>query len=145
MIEVPGNINALIFDCDGTLVDSMPLHMEAWEFAVTKFHVPWNYNFFFSKKGMSEKDIIHLYLKEYSQDIDGNEIVKTKHDYFKQHISTVKLIDPVVDIALKYKNILPMSVASGGTKEIVTGELKATGILNLFDHILTSDDNIKPK
>jgi len=33
-IEVPGFIKALIFDCDGTLVDSMPLHMKAWEHVI---------------------------------------------------------------------------------------------------------------
>lgn len=98
----------------------------------------------FPKKECLKRYNLSLF-KNYSPDINGNEIVKTKHNYFKQHISTVKLIEPVVDVAFKYKNVLPMSVASGGTEEIVTCELKATGIINLFNPILTSDDKIKPK
>ena len=60
-IEVPSFIKGLIFDCDGTLVDSMPLHMKAWEFAVVQSGAVWDYEFFFSKKGMPGKDIIELY------------------------------------------------------------------------------------
>ena len=51
-IEVPNHIRGLIFDCDGTLVDSMPLHMKAWKHAITEAGLPWDYEFFFSKKGM---------------------------------------------------------------------------------------------
>ena len=50
-IEIPNFIKGLIFDCDGTLIDSMPLHMKAWEYAVKKEGGVWDYEFFFSKKG----------------------------------------------------------------------------------------------
>jgi beta-phosphoglucomutase-like phosphatase (HAD superfamily) len=49
-IEVPSFIKGLIFDCDGTLVDSMPLHMKAWEFAVVQSGAVWDYEFFFLKE-----------------------------------------------------------------------------------------------
>ena len=65
MIEVPNHIEGLIFDCDGTLVDSMPLHMRAWEHAVTTAGAKWDYEFFFSKKGMPGKDIINLYNQQF--------------------------------------------------------------------------------
>ena len=63
IIEVPENIKGLIFDCDGTLVDSIPLHMKAWEYTVTKEGAVWNYELFFSQKEMQEEDIVELYNK----------------------------------------------------------------------------------
>ena len=145
LIEVPKHIKGLIFDCDGTLVDSMPLHMEAWENAVNKFKAPWNYDFFFSKKGMREIEIGSIYKKEFNFDLNENDLVEEKHKYFKNHLSSLKPIEPVVQVANKYQGKLPMSVASGGTRENVVGQLQSLGIINLFDHILTADDNIKPK
>lgn len=145
MIEVPDHIKALIFDCDGTLVDSMPLHMEAWEKAISKFNEHWNFDFFFLKKGMHELDIAQLYKDEFNCKFEAGELVSAKHEYFRNHLSSVKPIYQVVDLAKKFRGIMPMSVASGGTKENVIGELESLGIIELFDHVLTADDNIKPK
>ena len=57
-IEVPPFIKGLIFDCDGTLVDSMPLHMKAWEHVILSRGGVWDFEFFFSKKGMPEEEIV---------------------------------------------------------------------------------------
>ncbi|MEJ2271691.1 MAG: HAD family hydrolase [Candidatus Bathyarchaeota archaeon] len=57
------NIEALIFDCDGTLVDSMPLHMKAWEIAFNLFNAAYIEDFLNSLKGMKETEIIELYTK----------------------------------------------------------------------------------
>jgi len=46
-IKVPSFIKGLIFDCDGTLVDSMPLHMKVWEYAFTNAEAVWDYKFSF--------------------------------------------------------------------------------------------------
>ena len=145
MIEVPNFIKGLIFDCDGTLVDSMPLHMEAWENAVNKFNIPWSFDFFYLKKGMHELDIALLYKEEFNCDFNEIDLVKTKHEYFRNHLSSLKPIYPVVELANKYNGELSMSVASGGTRKNVVAQLKSICIINLFDHILTADDNIKPK
>jgi len=58
MINVPENVHRLIFDYDGTLVDSMPLHIEAWEYVMKKFNSHFNSYYFFSAKGMDERKII---------------------------------------------------------------------------------------
>jgi hypothetical protein len=56
-IEVPDYIQGLVFDCDGTLVDSMPLHMQAWEHVITSKGGPWDFEFFNSKKGMPKQKL----------------------------------------------------------------------------------------
>jgi beta-phosphoglucomutase-like phosphatase (HAD superfamily) len=144
-IEVPSYIKGLIFDCDGTLVDSMPLHMKAWEYAVTNGGAVWNYEFFFSKKGMQEEDIVELYNKQSLTPLNCIATVEAKHNYFRNHRSEFKPIRPVVDVVLRYNGILPMAVASGGISENVLLQIEALGIREYFNIILTANDNIKPK
>ena len=144
-IEVPDYIQGLIFDCDGTLVDSMPLHMKAWEYVITSRGGPWDLDFFNSKKGMPEAKIVALYNAEFTHTHNPDEIVRTKHEYFRAHASEFKPIAHVVDVVMRYCDILPMAVVSGGVREIVELELDALHIRHLFKVILTADDDIKPK
>jgi beta-phosphoglucomutase-like phosphatase (HAD superfamily) len=144
-IEVPDYIQGLIFDCDGTLVDSMPLHMKAWEYVITLSGGPWDYEFFNSKKGMPETKIVALYNAEFNRAHVPDEIVRTKHEYFRAHASEFKPIVHVVDVVMRYRDILPMAVVSGGIREIVELELKAIHIRDCFKVVLTADDAITPK
>lgn len=140
----PGT-RALIFDCDGTLVDSMPLHMKAWEAALRHFKTPFDEEYLFSLKGMKETDIVELYNKKSGTSLDPVEVVALKQKYISNHIRTVNPVTPVAEVAKKYFGIMPMAVVSGSARKIVTAELKVIGILKLFDIILTADDPYKPK
>ena len=145
MIPVPEYIRGLIFDCDGTLVDSMPLHMKAWEDAVHSFGANFDPEFFFSKKGMRSKDIVAQFSLQSGKLLNGADVVRLKDNFFLQHIADVMTLPIVVDVVRRYHKILPMAVASGGGREIVERELQVTGIVNFFDVILTADDPFKPK
>lgn len=144
-IIIPSNILGLIFDCDGTLVDSMSLHMEAWKAAFGKYDIYYNEDFLFSLKGMKETEIINLYNKKFNTNLEPKLMVSVKHKYFIENINSVKPIEQIVQIANNYFGRLPLAVVSGSVKKIVTLELKAIGILDLFKIILTADDPYKPK
>jgi HAD superfamily hydrolase (TIGR01509 family) len=144
-LEVPEYIRGLIFDCDGTLVDSMPLHMDAWAFAVTEAGWPWNYEFFFSRKGMEGKDILAAYSKHLGATVDMERITRAKQEYFLKHFAEVQPIVPVVKIVQRYAGILPMAVASGGKHSNVLMELDSAKITTLFTAIVTADDDVAPK
>ncbi len=144
-IEVPQFIKGLIFDCDGTLVDSMPSHMKAWEHAITVQRGQWDFQFFYSKKGMPEQAIVLLYNERFATDFDPVDTVKAKHEFFRTHVSGFNPIPHVVEVARKYRGMLPMAVASGGVRENVDLELDALGIRSFFKAILTADDDINPK
>ena len=146
IIEVPEYIKGLIFDCDGTLVDSMPLHMKAWEHAITQAGGVWNYDFIFSKKGMQGKDILALYNKSFGFDLDAEYTARVKQEYFHKHCAEMKPIDTVVDIVHQYASRLPMAIASGGSRENVLLSLKLIGIEEYFATIITADDkDVQPK
>ncbi len=142
---VPDHMRGLIFDCDGTLIDSMPLHMLAWEYSVSVQGGRWDYPYFYSKKGMPDKAIIDLYNSQFGFSLDYLRTTKLKDDYFRSRADQLKPIEPVVDVALRYRNILPMAVASGSTRANVEFQLKAIGVLQYFHVIVTADDGIRPK
>jgi len=145
LIPVPEHIRGLIFDCDGTLVDSMSLHMKAWEMAVRLFGAKFDPEFFFSKKGMRDTDIVAKFNLHFGKLFNSVDVVRAKDNYFLQHVDGVMPLHLVVDFVRRYHKVLPMAVASGGSREIVERELQVIGIVNFFDVILTADDPFKPK
>jgi HAD superfamily hydrolase (TIGR01509 family) len=144
-IEVPKYIGGLIFDCDGTLVDSMPRHMNAWERTITSHGGKWEPEFFVTKKGMPEERIVGLYNRHYGVSFDPAETVRAKHAFFRAHPGGFKPIPHVIDVVRRYRGILPMAVASGGVRDNVDLELRALGIQECFQAIVTADDDIQPK
>jgi HAD superfamily hydrolase (TIGR01509 family) len=144
-IIVPGYIKGLIFDCDGTLVDSMPLHMRAWEYVIAAQGLKWDYEFFFSRKGMPEEDIIVEYNRRFDRTFDPADTVRKKHEYFWSRLEELSPIPHVVAIAQRYHGVLPMAVASGGTGKTVNLELETLHLRRFFPVIITADDDVKPK
>jgi HAD superfamily hydrolase (TIGR01509 family) len=145
MIKVYPGVEGLIFDCDGTLVDTMPLHMAGWHKAFSEFGVSCPDDFLNPLKGMHEEDIVELYNKQYGTDIDAKLLIKMKHDHFRKMINKVKPIKPVTDVASKYYGKLPMAVVSGGTRENVHMVLEKIKIKYYFPVIITADDPVEPK
>ena len=144
-IVVSRYVRGLIFDCDGTLVDSMPLHMNAWEHAIRSMGQTWQADFFISRKGMPEEDIVVHFNTQFSVNLDPACTVRIKHEYFRRHTTQFKPIPHVLHIAQKYNGVIPMAVASGGVRENVVLELETLKIRHLFQVILTADDDIPPK
>ena len=144
-IEVPEYIKGLIFDCDGTLVDSMPLHWNAWKKAIELKGGTWNEEFFTSTKGMPEESIVSLYNERFSLNLDPRKTVQVKHRHFRSCASQLKPIAPVLDVVHRYSGVLPMAVASGGVRENVMLELETLNIRRFFRTILTADDDVRPK
>ncbi|MCX7983673.1 MAG: HAD family phosphatase [Bacteroidetes bacterium] len=144
-ISVPSDCQGLIFDCDGTLVDSMPLHTAAWKHVLSLSGVPYDDEFFLLRKGMKETELIDEYNNHFGTALKSVEIVRLKHLYVLNHIHMITPINAVVAIAKEYRSKLPMAVASGGVREIVEKELMILGILSWFRVIVTADDSVKPK
>jgi len=144
-IEVPEYIKGLIFDCDGTLADSMPLHWDAWRKAISQNGGLWHAEFFSSTKGMPEEEIVALYNDRFAMHLDPAETVRIKHQYFRSRASRIKPVSHVLNIARHYNGILPMAVASGGVRENVMLELETLNIRYLFHTVLTADDDVRPK
>jgi len=136
---------ALIFDCDGTLADSMPLHMDSWAKAFADFGESYRPQFLDPLKGMNEVKIVQLYNKEFNSDLNAKQLIEAKHRYFQEKAHLIQPIEPVVQIAKKYAGKLPLAVVSGGQRENVLSTLSGLGLNHLFTVILTADDSLPPK
>ena len=140
-----GDIKALIFDCDGTLVDSMPLHFKAWQETYEALGREYPHDFVDERKGMPIHEVVNQYNAVYNDNIDVQEFVNERERRVKVRLPSVKAIAPVVDVANKYTGILPMAICSGSMRESVNISIQAIGLAGVFKVILTSDDQFKPK
>lgn len=144
MIAIPDqNFAAYIFDCDGTLVDSMPLHLDAWRAALEKHGFPpqqFTYELHHEYAGMPGTAIVRKLNANFGFDLSPEQVEADKVEWYLAHHEGVRAIEPVVEIARAAFGKLPMAVASGSDAGIVRDSLKAVGILDLFRAVITPAD-----
>jgi HAD superfamily hydrolase (TIGR01509 family) len=137
-----GDFDAFIFDCDGTLADSMPLYHRAWRSALARagatFDFPWD--LFVSRAGMSTLLTVEGLNGQFGTNLDAATIEGHQHAEYALLVDEVKPIDGVVAVAREFSGRLPMSVASGGTRVLVERTLEVLGIRELFAHVLVASD-----
>ncbi len=146
-LEIPDYIEGLIFDLDGTLANTMPLHMKAWKQACQSYGMDMSSKFLRSFTGTPGKNIAYAVIKYYSKEgiIDPDIIAERKKENFINMQHLVKEVKPVADIVRKYHGIIPMALGTGGHRDTVIRTLEVIGMRDYFDHIVTADDVINHK
>src|SRR3954447_12135852 len=144
-LEIPeGTFAGYIFDLDGTLVDTMPLHYRAWDTAMRAvgLQAPLDEELFYSLGGVPTKRVAELIAAHYGLTIDVHAVFDHKEAVFVELQKDAKLIEPVVEIARRMALTHPVSVASGGPRVIVRGMLELTGLAKLFpfERVITPED-----
>ena len=145
MISIPEGVKGLIFDCDGTLADTMPIHIEAWCHTFAIWGIPCPVDFIEDVKGMPAEKIVAEYNRRNDLRIDPKAFAAEKNQRAYRNLAKAQPIRPVVDIAFRYRGLLPMAVASGGTRVNVMVTLAAIGLVDSFDIVITADDPVAPK
>ena len=135
----------LIFDCDGTLVDTMPIHFKAWSITTEKYGLIFPEDRFYALGGVSPFEVLRILSSEQNKKIDFEEVTQEKESLYMQLISEAKEIPEVMEIVRSNFEKIPMAVASGGTSETVIGILNHCSIKHYFDVIVTSEDVENPK
>jgi beta-phosphoglucomutase family hydrolase len=133
---------AFIFDCDGTLVDSMPLHYVAWVESLNHHQAPFEFTeeFFYSVAGVREQDVVISLNAKHGSTIDPESVAEFKATNFLKVAPQVKAVKPVADLARSLHGKYPLAVASGSEDHVVRACLEANGLLDLFDTIVTPRD-----
>jgi beta-phosphoglucomutase family hydrolase len=143
MLKLPDRpFAAFIFDCDGTLVDSMPLHFVAWCESLKRHDAPFDFTeeLFYSLAGVREQDTVILLNERYGSAVDPDSVAEVKSQLFHEFIPRIVEVPPVAAIAREHFGKLPMAVASGSEPETVHACLAHTGLLSLFPTIITPRD-----
>ena len=138
-------IKGLIFDCDGTLADTMPLHWVAWNQITSRHGIHFPEDRFYSLGGVPSRDILRLLRDEQKLDIDPLSVAKEKELAYLEIMHQVGPIHEVVAIAREHHGKVRMAVASGGIKPIIEKVLIHLGIREMFDAVVTSEDVEKQK
>ncbi len=145
-IEVDQRAKGLIFDMDGTVVDSMPVHFLAWKLTAREHGFEYTEELFYGLAGMPTHKIVPVVNERLGLSLDPEEFSRRKEEHFLENLTEVKPIEPVADIVRRYHGKLPMSIGTGGKKYIAELTLKKVGLDGYFDAIVSADDvaNHKP-
>lgn len=144
-VDIPPRIRGLIFDCDGTLADSMPLHWRAWQSIIARHGFQFTEERFYALGGIPSRQILTTLNAEQGISLDALAVAREKESVYIACIPQIQPIDPVVGIVRKNLGRLPMAVASGGTREIIHTVLKHLGIAGMFDAVVTHEDVTRQK
>ena len=135
----------LIFDCDGTLVDSMPLHWRAWDTVCQRHGIEFSEERHYAMGGIPSRKILAMLKEEQGLDFDPNEVSREKEVAYLPLMLEVELIEPVVAIAREHRGRIPMAVATGGRTQFIRPLLERLDIADWFSALVTSDDVANPK
>ena len=146
-LQIPDRaFSAYIFDCDGTLADTMPLHYRAWKRLVEEHGGLLSEELFYRLGGKPTQQIIELLRDEHGLKVaDTHGAARRKEEYFVQTINEVRPIEAVVQIVRRWHTIRPLAVVSGGFRKYVEMTLDAIGIRALFDTLVCVEDYARGK
>ena len=143
LLDIPaGEFAAYLFDLDGTLIDSMPVHLRAWAKAMEHagLRVPFDADYFYSLGGVPTFESAVIYGDHYGLALDPRHVVEEKEQLYLQLLHEVRLIEPVASFARHIALTKPVAIVTGGGPEIAYPALDATGLRDLFSVVVTPED-----
>lgn len=142
----PAGTGALIFDCDGTLADTMPAHYRAWTWMLDQYGIPFSSQKFYEYAGIPTAHIIEMLAQAAGTVVhDVAAMARQKEQHYAELIGSVTPIRPVLDIAAHYRHHMPVAVASGGEGYVVAQTLAAIGAADWFRVVLGAEDTQRHK
>ncbi|OPZ69919.1 MAG: Fructose-1-phosphate phosphatase YqaB [Verrucomicrobia bacterium ADurb.Bin474] len=148
MIDLsPYHFNAFIFDCDGTIADTMPLHYKSWVWAFEQNGAafPFTEDAFLSMAGIGLRDTVRMLNEKHADRLDIETVVSDKEHYYQEHLNTVEPVADTVAIIREYHGKIPMAVASGSYRETVMMTLRILGLERYFETVVCQDDVCRGK
>ncbi len=138
---IPPQVKALIFDCDGTIADTMPVHFKAYEEALGRDAHFFSEKMFYDQAGVPAVEVMRILKEENNLNFDPEKIAHHKESLYGEMLKDgVRAIPAVEAIIRKYAGQYPMAVASGGTRDNVENTLKIIGLAHFFEASVTAED-----
>ena len=131
-----------IFDCDGTLADSMVVHHRAWLAALAAHGASFTFDWdlFTSRAGMSVPTTVRELNVQFGLSLDPDLVTATQRAEYQRFLPTVQPIVEVVELARRVAQVSPVSVASGGERDIIEQTLELLGLRQTFPVVVTAAD-----
>lgn len=141
-----GTFRAYLFDCDGTIVDSMPLHYVAWNKTLAEWNCPFPEELFYAWGGRPVRDIIASLNEQHGLNMPVDAVAHRKEGLYHDQLPELQAIDEVVEHIEAQHGRIPLAVVSGSRRSSVVGSLSALNLLNKFETLVCAEDytNGKP-
>jgi HAD superfamily hydrolase (TIGR01509 family) len=145
-LKIPeGKFEAYLFDCDGTVADSMPLHYRAWKQALAEWGCEFGEKRFYGLGGMPVKEIISTLNQEHGLQMPVDSVSRRKENLYYELLSELQAVPDVLEHINAQHGRIPFAVVSGSTRESVTASLQALHLLDRFDVLVCAGDYAKSK
>jgi HAD superfamily hydrolase (TIGR01509 family) len=142
----PGDFSAYLFDCDGTIVDSMPLHYIAWKSALAEWGCDYPEDLFYQWGGKPIRDIIAELNAIHSLAMPVEQVARRKEGLYYELLPQLTAVPEVLEQITARHGKIPFAVVSGSTRESVVKSLEITHLLDKFDLLVCAGEykNAKP-
>ncbi|MBB5868466.1 HAD superfamily hydrolase (TIGR01509 family) [Allocatelliglobosispora scoriae] len=141
----PGEFGAYLFDCDGTIADSMPLHHVAWTQALGEWGCEFPEELFYAWGGRTVADIIADLNDRQGLTMPVEAVAQRREELFVQLLPQINAVPGVLEQIEDAHGRIPIAVVSGSTRESVTASLTALGLLDRFDVLVCAGEYARPK
>ena len=144
--QVTHDIQGLIFDFDGTLVDSMPAHYLSWKAAFSTFGINFSERFFYDNAGLSLIGVVEKFNREMETDLPPAEMVALKGENHIAFLDKTRTIPQVLEVVERYHRVLKMAVATGSIRSLTEPLMARLDLTGYFDAVVYGEDveNGKP-
>jgi HAD superfamily hydrolase (TIGR01509 family) len=141
-----GSFEAYLFDCDGTIADSMPLHYRAWKRALAEWNCEFDESLFYAWGGMPVPTIISTLNEQRGLSMPVETVSRRKEALYFELLSELEAVPDVLEHIEAKHGRIPFAVVSGSAKDSVTASLRALKLLDRFETLVCAGDykNGKP-
>ena len=135
-----GDFRAYLFNCDGTIADSMPLHYKAWKKALAEYGCTYDEDMFYAWGGKPVRKIIADLNEMHGLEMPVDVLAENKERLYHAQLPELQGIPEVVEHIEAQHGRIPFAVVSGSRRQSVIGSLTALGLLNKFDVLVCAED-----
>ena len=139
-LKVNPKAKALIFDLDGTLANTMPIHYIAWRNAAARYGIDFTTEVFLQLAGIPLYPTVEKLNEIFGKNIDPREMGDIKEEEFEMNMHLTPEIKPVTELVRQWHGKLPMAVGTGGSRRLSLKTLEIIGLNGYFDILVTSED-----
>ena len=145
-LKIPaGAFRAYLFDCDGTIADSMPLHYIAWSKALAEWNCPFDEELFYAWGGKPLAEIIATLNAMHGLNMPVDVVAEHKENYYYAMLPQLEPVAEVLEHIHAMHGRIPFAVVSGSSRESVSRSLSTLHLLDKFDLVVGSEDYERSK
>lgn len=145
MIEALKKYKCFIFDMDGTLIDSMPAHLEAWKNTSAHFGFPFSASWLHSLGGMPSYKIAAEVNRKYQMSLEPSQVSQFKMATFANLPHHGEPIACTLEVFNHFYGKKKLAVGTGSQRESALRLLASANLLDRLDAVVTASDVEKHK